>query len=100
MQLHKRFIKFLISCMNGSSCAKLCATMVVNGSKSTSSNNLNFICEKYNINKYQLNIPMYVCVSNGDGDHIRDFLDYRDTLSRNTDDYENINDIITFLCTA
>ena len=35
-------------------CTRFCGKLSINGSKSDLSNSINFICSKYNINKYQI----------------------------------------------
>ena len=55
MQLHNRFLKFIHSVItNDNYCIQLCGKLVMNGSHSTACDNLNYICNSYTIDKYQL----------------------------------------------
>ena len=65
--------------------------------------NINFICHKYDIDKWNLsNVSMNSIDLFEERDvkvnAIREFVQFRDTLSWNTDDYANVTDIITSLC--
>ncbi len=54
-QLHARFLKFMsLSLQSANLHVRLCASLCLSGSRSGACNSINFICSKYNINKYTL----------------------------------------------
>ena len=54
-KLHIRFLNFFIKCLSSSnSCLKLCANLALRGSRSDTAKSVNFICCKYNIDKYDI----------------------------------------------
>jgi hypothetical protein len=106
-QLHSRFLRFFISLWHShnaviSTCAKLCMF----GSCSRVSDSLNFICSKYNLNKYVpetlTNIKLHKADCDGPlvqrASAIRDFIHFR-SLPHMLHDKANLNCIIDLLCT-
>ena len=52
-QIHIRFLKFMKGCLLSSNpCIQLCARLAIDGSNSDACKSVNFICSKYDINKY------------------------------------------------
>ena len=54
-KLHIRFLNFFRKCLSSSNyCIKLCANLALRGSRSDTAQSVNFICCKYNIDKYDI----------------------------------------------
>ena len=54
-KLHIRFIIVCRKCLpRSNSCIKLCANLALRGSRSDTAKSVNFICRKYNIDKYDI----------------------------------------------
>ena len=64
VQLYKRFIKFILKALESTNeCIKICAMSALNGSCTSSSNNINFIAQCLSMNKYELcKLPVDKCV--------------------------------------
>ena len=114
-QLHKRFIKFMYNIMNSKNkCVNICGKLAIYGSQSQTSCSINYVCDKYGLCKYffhlkslsklMLVINEYVTKnvdksSFATASIIRDFLEYREDLSFESDIYEDVTDIINYICT-
>ena len=105
VQLHLRFIKFFQNCLQSDNIyIKICTKLVIHGSRSDVCNSLTFICNKYNLNRYELqcNIAQIRCNQTCSGSDI-DL--QKAALIRDLKDYnfchfdQNVNDIIFDLCT-
>ena len=103
-QLHARFMKFFFNAMHSKNkCVSLCASLALHGSRSSVCNSLNVICRTYFLNKYccfKSYVPICIPPTMDDATlatagAIRDFILYRET--NNNDD---INFIINYLCTS
>lgn len=102
-QLHKRVLRFVISCFKSNNLCKYMMSRAIDGSGSVMCRNINYICNKYNIDKYshntsQLNSICELTEPSPTGATIRSFLMYRNSLPYDSDDYHNISEIITRLC--
>ena len=109
VQLYKRTVKFLVSCSENELPA-LGPKLAINGSNSTMCQNINFICKKYNCDKYdllqcRLLMGSHICVTDGNDNTtaqvsgtIREVMLYRDTFAMDSEDYDNLNSVITYLC--
>ena len=105
-QLYKRFIKFIKYCIIGkNNVCNLAAKLALNGSNSAICRNINFVCEKYDLDKWYLErTPLGSCTNNCDEPDdakactIREFLLLRNSVPFDSDDYVNLSDIISFLC--
>jgi hypothetical protein len=54
-QLHKRFMKFFNHVINSeNNCIRICGRLAMHGSRSNVCNSLNYICSKYNLDKYKV----------------------------------------------
>ena len=52
--IHNRFIKFMKDSLDSkNACVSLCATLVIRGSRSDVAKSINFICSRYNFDKYE-----------------------------------------------
>ena len=52
--IHNRFIKFMKDSLDSNNaCVSLCATLVIRGSRSDVAKSINFICSRYNFDKYE-----------------------------------------------
>ena len=104
IQLHKRLLKFVKSCLKGSELCSLAVKLAVNGSNSIMCRNINFICETYGLNKFQLEkmyiVPVHDVDINNDAkiERIREFLAFRDTFPHGSADYNNLMCILSHLC--
>jgi hypothetical protein len=104
-QVFKRFISFINSCINGNSVCSLAASLALHGSSSVVCRNINFICEKYELDKWQLgHVSLNNFTVDRDGSDydkactIRDFLFLRSSVPFDSDDYANLSIIINELC--
>ncbi len=105
VQLHKRLLKFVKSCIKSNELCSLAVKLAVNGSNSVMCRNINFICETYGLNKFELE-KMYISVTVHDVDidsdakieRIREFLVFRDTFPIGSDDFNNLTCIFGHLC--
>ena len=105
VQLHKRVLKFLKSCLKGNELCTLAVKLAVYGSNSVMCRNINYICEKYGLNKFELekmNISVIDHYTDVEDDAkiecIRHFLAFRDTFPYCSVDFNNLTDIIGHLC--
>ena len=114
-QLHKRFVKFMYNIMNSKNkCVNICGKLAIYGSQSQTSCSINYVCDKYGLCKYffhlkslsklMLVINEYVTKnvdksSSATASIIRDFLEYREDLLFESDIYEDVTDIINYICT-
>ena len=106
VQLHKRMLKFVKSCLKGNALCTLAIKLALDGSHSIMCRNINFVCEEYGLNKLKFDKQMYTNVSFDSQDNlldmkvgsILDFISFRDTLTLNSSDYSNLNEIIAHLC--
>jgi len=105
-QLFKRLFKFVKSCIisNNANC-KLAVNLALNGSNSVICRNINFICEKYNLDKCFLDIvSLGVYTENDDelvkekANTIRDYLLLRNSFHSDSEDFSNLSAIINSLC--
>ena len=103
VKLHRRFVKFFRSCINGQSPVRLCVQLVLNGEvNSTGSNNVCVIRDKY-FQSGIVNLNCIWCIRDGIPDQtlsdtagiIRNFLDFRHD---NPSDFSSICDIVNWLC--
>ena len=105
VQLHKRLLKFVKSCIKSNELCSLAVKLAVNGSNSVMCRNINFICETYGLNKFELE-KMYISVTVHDVDidsdskieRIREFLVFWDTFPIGSDDFNNLTSILGHLC--
>jgi hypothetical protein len=102
-QLHKRVLRFVKSCLESKGLCKLTMLMALNGSGSVTCKNINLICNLYNIDKYsdhmsRLGSKCEISEPTSTGGIIRSFIFFRDSLPYGSEDYNNINEIITLLC--
>ena len=93
------------SCINGNSVCGLAASLALQGSNSVVCRNVNFICEKYELDKWQLEqVSLNSFTVDSDGSDydkactIRDFLLLRSSFPFGSNDYENLSIIINELC--
>ena len=110
MQLYSRFLKFMFSCTkNNLLCLLL--KVAINGSNSIICRNINHICTRYNIDKYDVlntensvhSFRLYSEPTDDSNDSIivnsiRNSISYRDDFARGSEDYKNIDCIIKYLC--
>ena len=100
-QIHKRFLSFFEKAVNSSNhCVRLCANLVLNGSRSAACRSLNYVCEKYGVRKhviatsgrqsfvpnFQSTLNMYNDVDMCKAGAIRDLLDLRECKYGNSND--------------
>ena len=104
-QIFKRFITFINSCINGNSVCNLAVKLALHGSNSVICRNINFICEKYSLDKWHLEqASLNNCIYDGDESDdakacsIREFLSFRNSVPFNSEDYVNLSTIISDLC--
>ena len=104
-QVFKRFIPFINSCINGNSVCSLASNLALHGSHSVVCRNINFICEKYELDKWQLEqVSLNSFSVDRDGSDydkactIRDFLILRSSVPFDSEDYVNLSTIINELC--
>ena len=104
-QVFKRFIPFINSCISGNSVCSLAAKLALHGSNSVVCRNINFICEKYDLDKWHLEqSSLDSFTSDRDGPDyakactIRDFLFFRSSVPFDSEDYENLSNIINEMC--
>jgi len=102
VQLHKRFTRFIFNAIHSNNeCVSLACRLALHGSRSAVCNSINYVCHKYHLNKYisfyDTYPPTLKVVDDEDlvrvASVVRDFVCLRQ--SENTD---NVNDIIEFLC--
>ena len=90
-------LKFVNSCRQSDSLSKVMMSLALNGSDSVMCKNINFICEEYWIDKYNLCNSSFssICKMTASGQAVRAFLLYRNSL---VEDYNNISEIIREIC--
>ena len=99
-------LKFIKSGLKGNILCALAIKLALDGSNSIMCRNINFVCEEYGLNKFKFDQQMYTNLSFDSQDNmldtkvgsILDFIAFRDTLTINSSDYININEIIVDLC--
>ena len=104
-QIFKRFITFINSCISGNSVCNLVVKLALHGSNSVICRNINFICEKYELDKCHLE-QAYISNCTYDSDEpdyakactIREFLLFRNSVPLDSEDYGNLSHIISDLC--
>ena len=94
--------------MGVNTCVRLCTTLMIQGSRSDAGKSLNFVCHKYNIDKYNI-----VNISNQVIDHkyfdcttetatsagnIIDLLYIRDNLKYYKFNLDDVQEMIDYLC--
>ena len=105
VKLQCRFINFLHNIVNSNNkCLALCAKLLLNGSGSVVANSWNYICYKYNLNRFDLsNVKRHINTIKVPSDVesvkmkaglIRDFLMFNSDIND-----QNVLDIINQLCT-
>ena len=108
-QIHTRFLKFIKKGLTSvNTCVRLCTTLMIQGSRSDAGKSLNFVCHKYNIDKYNI-----VNISNQVIDHkyfdcttetatsagnIIDLLYIRDNLKYYKFNLDDVQEMIDYLC--
>ncbi len=112
-QVHSRFVSFMCAVLNSSNqCVRICGQLSLGGSRSNVCNSINYVCQKYKVNKYSLSQTGAVraCISahaetvNSRGDLItagcvKDLIVLREQHNTAFTSTE-INQLITFLCTS
>ena len=78
-------------------------SLAINGSGSVMCRNINYICDKYNMDKYNLcdshlGSICKMCEPTESGQAVRCFLLYRNSLAYGSEDYNNISEIIRVFC--
>ena len=104
-QIFKRFITFINSCISGNSVCKLAVKLALHGSNSVICKNVNYICEKFDLDKWDLErASLSNCTYESDefdeakASTIREFLLFRNSFSFDSEDYVNLSSIISDLC--
>ena len=103
LQLHKRFLRFFISSVNSSnSCVIFATKIALNGSQSKICDSLNYICYKYHLDKFNLNINNICHLKNSYSEAeevkaglLRDLIHYRENNPFDGDVKIMINELCT-----
>ena len=108
VQLHRRLLKFINSCVNSKNkIVKLCCTLALQDSGSYVSDSINFLASTYKFDKY--NMPSVIkCNINSvhtdiniqNANVIKEFIAMREDIDIATSDKQNLTSIIDFLCTT
>ena len=113
-QLYKRFLKFVQNLVKSENkCLFLCAKLMLNGSSSAASNNVNLICDKLKCKKYDVENMPNVCFKKiftvvrdlyNENDlqqcgNIKDLLTIRDKNNTKLT-YSEIDTLLNFFCTT
>ena len=112
LQLYKRFMKFFVNSLGSTNeCVKICTMSALNGSGSTTCNNINVISHLLGMDKYSISrLPImsilkliqshhmpakYLCITAG---QIRDLMYLRSTHYEHFS-YNDFDTMLQFLCT-
>ena len=103
VQLHRRFLKFILSIINSANYnVKFLSRLVVNGSQSSSCESLNYMCYRYNIDQYNVTGKAIVKIVMSHDDAleqksslISDLIKYRDDNPCDDQVVELINELAT-----
>ena len=101
-QLHSRLLNFITSSkQSNNTILATCMKLAISGSRSSMSDSISLICDLYNLNRYELPLrlprtsePSWQSVA------IRDFASLRDSVPMSSEDFANIQQIISYIATS